>query len=244
MLLLQYFDAVGWVFWPVKPTTESENRLQLDSVSTSVNIDCLSMVDNKSAVVNDSRPWVVPQSIKWLSTIMKERRIPPDSESGGIAHLFGTSLSLPHIGSAWQARYDNNNKMLPSSFLPGLSTGRCHGLCADRRWTSPWRTSGSSSRPFWRSSWGEWSASLNSCLRISVPHFHSANPDYPPRYTSLPHPECTEGTPSCHTTTADTQHLSSVTRFKRHLSELLTARLGSPKVNFLGINKSSNAYVA
>jgi len=43
---------------------------------------------------------------KWLSTITRERRIPPDSESGGIPHLFGTSLS-PHIGScptgsSWQ----------------------------------------------------------------------------------------------------------------------------------------------
>jgi len=45
---------------------------------------------------------------KWLTTITRERRIPPDSESGGIPHLFGTSLS-PHIGSAWRARHDNNN---------------------------------------------------------------------------------------------------------------------------------------
>jgi len=66
------------------------------------------MVDNTSAVGNDSRPWVVPQSIKWLSTITRERRITLDSESGGIPHLFGTSLS-PHIGSAWQARHNNNN---------------------------------------------------------------------------------------------------------------------------------------
>jgi len=48
---------------------------------------------------NDSRPSVVPQSIKWLSTITRERWIPLDSESGGIPHLFGTFLS-PHIGSA------------------------------------------------------------------------------------------------------------------------------------------------
>jgi len=63
MHFLQYFDAVGWVFRPVKPTTESENRLQLDSLSSFVNIDHLTMVDNTSAVGNDSRPWVVPQSI-------------------------------------------------------------------------------------------------------------------------------------------------------------------------------------
>ena len=37
-----------------------------------VNIDCLTMVDNMSAVGNDSRPRVVPQLIKWLSTIMRE----------------------------------------------------------------------------------------------------------------------------------------------------------------------------
>ena len=104
-LLLQYFDAVGWVFWPVKPTTESENRLQLDSVSTFVYTDCLTMVDNTSAVGNDSSPWVVPQSIKWLSTITRQRCIPPDSESGGIPHLFGTSVP-PYrqclTGSSWQ----------------------------------------------------------------------------------------------------------------------------------------------
>jgi len=41
---------------PVKPITESENRLQLGSRSTSVNIDRLTMVDNTSAVGNDSRP--------------------------------------------------------------------------------------------------------------------------------------------------------------------------------------------
>ena len=99
--VLQYLDAVGWVFWPVKPTTESENWLQLGSLSTSVNIDRLTMVDNTSAAGNDSRPWVVPQSIKWLSTITRKRRISPDSESGGIPHLFGTSL-FPHIGSAWR----------------------------------------------------------------------------------------------------------------------------------------------
>jgi len=46
---------------------------------------------------------------KWLSTTTRERRIPPDSESGGIPHLFGTSLS-PHLGSAWWARHNNNNK--------------------------------------------------------------------------------------------------------------------------------------
>ena len=52
----QYFDAVGWVFRPVKPTTETENRLQLDSLSTSVDVDRLTMVNNTSAVGNDSRP--------------------------------------------------------------------------------------------------------------------------------------------------------------------------------------------
>ena len=110
LVLLQYCDAVGWVFWPVKPTTEPENRLQLDSLSTSVNIDHLTItVDNTSAVGNNSCPWVVPQSIKWLSTIARERRIPPDSESGGFHHLFGTSV--PHTGSAWRAHHDNNNNL-------------------------------------------------------------------------------------------------------------------------------------
>jgi len=55
--------TIGWVFWPVKPTTESENGLQLDSLSSSVNINHLTMVDNTSAVGNNSRPWVVSQSI-------------------------------------------------------------------------------------------------------------------------------------------------------------------------------------
>ena len=57
---------------------------------------------------NDGRPWVVPQSIKWLSTITRERKILLDPESGGIPHLFGTFLS-PHIGNAWRACHDNNN---------------------------------------------------------------------------------------------------------------------------------------
>ena len=84
------------------------NRLQLDSVPTSVNIDHLTTVDNTSAVGNNSCPWVVPQSIKWLSSITREREIPPDSVSGGIPHLFGTFLS-PHIRSGWRARHDSNN---------------------------------------------------------------------------------------------------------------------------------------
>jgi len=47
---------------------------------------------------------------KWLSTITRERWIPLDPESGGFPYLFGTFLST-HIGSAWRARHDNNNKM-------------------------------------------------------------------------------------------------------------------------------------
>jgi len=39
--------------------------------------------------------WLFPE----ISITMRERRIPPDSESGGIPHLFRTSLS-PHIGNA------------------------------------------------------------------------------------------------------------------------------------------------
>jgi len=64
------------------------------------------MVDNTSAVGNDSRPWVMPQSIKWLSTIARERRIPPDLESGGFPHLFGVFFVPPYrqcvTGSSWQ----------------------------------------------------------------------------------------------------------------------------------------------
>ena len=91
--------------------TESENRLQLDSVWTSINVNRLSLPTADvlpTAVGNDSRPWVVPRSIKWLSTIMRERRIPPDPESDGFPHLFRTFLS-PHIGNAWRARHGNNN---------------------------------------------------------------------------------------------------------------------------------------
>ena len=127
MFFLQYFDAVAWVCWPVKPTTESENRLQLDSLSTSVDIDRLTMVDNTSAVGNDSRPWVVPPVNKWLSTITRERRIPPDSEFGGIPHLFGTSL-FPHIGScltgsSWQQQQLFLECFHAVSLLVGLRKG-------------------------------------------------------------------------------------------------------------------------
>jgi len=153
-LLLQYFDVLLQYMlfvgsWPVKPTTESENGLQLDNLSTSVNIDCLTTVDNMSAVGNDSRPWVVPQSIKWLSTITRERQIPPDSESGGIPHLFGTFLS-PHIGSAWRACHDNNdnnnnNKVKRSRSR--VSKGHVGNVLQEKNdwlyyfqmWWSPWR---------------------------------------------------------------------------------------------------------
>jgi len=105
--VLQYFDAVGWVFWPVKPTTESENRLQLDSLSTSHHQHRL--FDNGWQYVSCGQ-WQPPLSgapvNKWLSTTTRERRIPPDSESGGIPHLFGTSLSPQYrqclTGSSWQ----------------------------------------------------------------------------------------------------------------------------------------------
>jgi len=57
---------------------------------------------------------------KWLSTITRERRIPPDSESGGIPHLFRTIF--PHIGNAWRARHDNNKQQVGNggllTFLP------------------------------------------------------------------------------------------------------------------------------
>ena len=97
-----------WRMWYVVWLCNCNSNCKCNSSSTSVNIDRLTVVDNTSAVGNDSRPWVVPQSIKWLSTITRERRIPPDSESGGIPHLFGTFLS-PHIGSCltcstWQQR--------------------------------------------------------------------------------------------------------------------------------------------
>jgi len=58
-VFLQYFDAVGWVFWPVKPTRVGEPTAAWQFVDI-VDIDCLTMVDNTSAVGNDSRPWVVP----------------------------------------------------------------------------------------------------------------------------------------------------------------------------------------
>ena len=71
-----------------------------------------------AAVGNDSRPWVVPQLIKWLSTITRERWSPMDSESGGISHLFWTSSSPQYIGSAWRARHDdiNNNNVCSWDF--------------------------------------------------------------------------------------------------------------------------------
>jgi len=56
LLLLQLFCVALSAAFKYIPTTESENRLQLGSLSTSVNIDHLTMVDNASAVGNDSRP--------------------------------------------------------------------------------------------------------------------------------------------------------------------------------------------
>ena len=46
----------------------------------------------------------------------RERRITLDSDSGGIPHLFGTSLS-PIWAVAWRARHNNNNKPVAENLL-------------------------------------------------------------------------------------------------------------------------------
>ena len=56
--LLQYFDAVGWVFWPIKPTTESENQLQLGSLSTS----STSIVWQRSTI---RQLWATTAALEW-----------------------------------------------------------------------------------------------------------------------------------------------------------------------------------
>jgi len=109
--ILSYLVApsVLWCCWlglrPVKPTTESENRLQLGSLSTSVNIDRLTMVDKYISCGQRQPPLSGAPVNKWLSTIMRGRQIPPDSESGWIPHLFWTSVP-PYrqclTGSSWQ----------------------------------------------------------------------------------------------------------------------------------------------
>jgi len=75
-----------------------------------VNIDCLTMVDSMSAVGNDSHPWVVPQlrngcQLPWGrdGSLQIQSLVEFIISSG--------SLCPPHIGSAWQAHHNNNNKV-------------------------------------------------------------------------------------------------------------------------------------
>jgi len=95
--VLLYFNAVGWVFWPVKPTTESENRLQLDSLSTSVNIDHLIMVDNTSAV-DWSRLWSHPTCWRYINKNNNNRQRQPPL-SGAPVNKTGCQLSRGRDGS-------------------------------------------------------------------------------------------------------------------------------------------------
>jgi len=102
------------------------------------------MVDNTSVVANDSRPWVLPQSIKWLSTTTRERRIPLDSESGRIPHLFGTFLS-PHIGScltgsSWQQQQQqcHGSECTHSDGTVTLFLTWVNGLCWPGTWPTGW----------------------------------------------------------------------------------------------------------
>jgi len=64
------------------------------------------MFDNTSAVGNDSHPWLVPQTINGCQ-LSRGRDGSIWIQSGGIPHLFGTSLSPPSYrqcmkGSSWQ----------------------------------------------------------------------------------------------------------------------------------------------
>ena len=118
--LLQYCDAVGWVFWPVKPTTESENQLQLDYLSTSMSTLIVwqrSTIRQLWAASNDSRPWVVPQLINACPL--------PRGRDGSlriqslVEFLISSGHLSPHIGSAWRAHHNNNNN--------NDCCFRCHG---------------------------------------------------------------------------------------------------------------------
>jgi len=103
-LLLQYYDAVGWVFWLVKPTRVGEPTAAWQFVDIRLHWS----FDNGWQYVSCGQrqpPLSGAPVNKWLSTIMRERWIPLDSESGGIPHLFGTSVP-PYrqclTGSSWQ----------------------------------------------------------------------------------------------------------------------------------------------
>jgi len=104
--------SVLWCCWLGLLTCKTHYRVgELTAAWQFVDIHQHWSFDNGWQYVSSGQ-WQPPLSgapvHKWLSTITRERGIPPDSESGGIPHLFWTSLST-HIGNAWRARHDNNN---------------------------------------------------------------------------------------------------------------------------------------
>jgi len=65
------------------------------------------MVDNTSAVGNDSRHWVVPQSVNGCQLSRgRDRSLRIQSL---VEFLISSGHLSPHIGSAWRTRHDNNN---------------------------------------------------------------------------------------------------------------------------------------
>ena len=128
-MLLQYLDAVGWFFWPVKFTTESENRLQLDSLSTSVNIDRLTVkrsinFDNGRQYVScgQRQPPLSGAPVNKMAVNYYEGETDP---SGFRVWLISTSLGTflsPHIGSAWRARHRNIMQIV-WLVIPGVGPG-------------------------------------------------------------------------------------------------------------------------
>jgi len=106
---VQYYDAIGWVFWAVKPTTESENRLQLDSLSTS----STRSFDNGRQHIScgqrqpPSSGAVVPQSVNGCQ--LSRGRDGSLRIQSLVEFLISSGHLSPHIGSAWRARHDNNN---------------------------------------------------------------------------------------------------------------------------------------
>ena len=91
--LLVGWVCVGWVFWPVELSTVREPTAAWQFVIIRQHLS----FDIGWQYVSYGQ-WQPPLSgapvNKWLSTTTRERRIPLDSESGGISHLFGTRIAM------------------------------------------------------------------------------------------------------------------------------------------------------
>ena len=110
----QSLPSVLWCCWLGLLTGKTHYRVGEPTATWQfvdiVNIDCLTMVDNTSAVGNDSGPWVVPQLIN-VCQLPRERDGSLQIQSL-VEFLISSGHLSPHIGSSWRACHNNNKVTL------------------------------------------------------------------------------------------------------------------------------------